>query len=90
MIAEPHQHKPRILIVDDAHENLHALLGMLGDDYAVLAATNGAKTLELASRTPAPDLVLLDIKMSDMDGYEVLHQLKLNPVTADIPVIDDE
>ena len=87
MILEPQNHKPTILIVDDVNENLHALLGMLRDDYAVLAATNGAKALELASRTPVPDLVLLDIKMPGMDGYEVLHQLKLNPVTANIPVI---
>jgi diguanylate cyclase (GGDEF)-like protein/PAS domain S-box-containing protein len=79
--------KPRILIVDDVNENLHALMSILRDNYAIIAATNGEKALELAVRIPSPDLVLLDIKMPDMDGYEVLRRLKSNPATADIPVI---
>jgi len=79
--------KPRILIVDDVSENLHVLMNVLRDDYAVLAATSGEKALELAARTPSPDLVLLDIKMPGMDGYEVLRNLRGNPATADIPVI---
>lgn len=86
-MTESNQTKPSILIVDDVNENLHALLSILREDYAVMAATNGAKALELAGRIPSPDLVLLDIKMPDMDGYEVLHRLKTNPATADIPVI---
>ncbi|MCQ8104544.1 EAL domain-containing protein [Methylomonas sp. SURF-2] len=86
-MTEANHAKSRILIVDDVNENLHALLSILRDEYAVMAATNGAKALELATRTPSPDLVLLDIKMPDMDGYEVLHRLKTNPATADIPVI---
>lgn len=79
--------KPRILIVDDVHENLHLLMNMLRDEYAVIAATHGAKALELAARTPVPDLILLDIKMPDMDGYTVLSRLQADPRTADIPVI---
>lgn len=79
--------KPRILIVDDVHENLHALMDILRDDYAISAATSGAKALELAQRSPLPDLVLLDIKMPEMDGYAVLTRLQANPATADIPVI---
>jgi diguanylate cyclase (GGDEF)-like protein len=79
--------RPCILIVDDVHENLHALMNILRDEYAVVAATNGEKALELAARQPVPDLILLDIKMPDMDGYSVLSQLKINPVTAEIPVI---
>ncbi len=79
--------KPGILIVDDVNENLHALISILRDDYAVMAATHGEKALELAARTPQPELVLLDIKMPGMDGYQVLHCLKINPATADIPVI---
>ncbi len=79
--------KPRILIVDDASENLHAMMSLLGDTYAVTAATTGEKALELAVRKPQPDLVLLDIKMPGMDGYEVLHRLKTDPLTTDIPVI---
>jgi len=77
----------RILIVDDVHENVHALMNILRDDYAIVAATNGDKALELARRQPQPDLILLDIKMPGMDGYSVLAALKIDPETADIPVI---
>jgi diguanylate cyclase (GGDEF)-like protein len=87
MTDVPCDSRPRILIVDDVHENLHALMNILRDDYAILAATSGAKALELAARQPVPDLILLDIKMPDMDGYSVLSQLKIHPVTAEIPVI---
>jgi diguanylate cyclase (GGDEF)-like protein/PAS domain S-box-containing protein len=79
--------KPRILIVDDASENLHAMMSILGDSYAVTAATCGQKALELAARKPQPELILLDIKMPGMDGYEVLRRLKLDSLTAGIPVI---
>ncbi|MBD9356023.1 response regulator [Methylomonas sp. EbA] len=79
--------RPSILIVDDVNENLHALLSILREDYAILAATHGEKALELAARAPGPDLILLDIKMPGMDGYEVLRRLKADPSTADIPVI---
>ena len=83
----PDKAKPRILVVDDVSENLHILVGILRNDFAVIVATNGAKALELATRQPAPDLILLDIRMPGMDGYEVLHRLKSDPGTADIPVI---
>ena len=79
--------RPRILIVDDAHENLHALMNALRDDYAIAAATSGEKALELARRAPHPDAILLDIVMPGMDGYSVLSALKIDPATADIPVI---
>ncbi len=79
--------KPRILIVDDVHENLHTLLNILRQDYAVMAATSGEKALEIARRAPAPDLILLDIKMPEMDGYQVLKYLRSEPSTAEIPVI---
>src|SRR5690606_18677515 len=79
--------RPRILIVDDVHENVHALMNVLRDEYAILAATSGDKALELARREPQPDLILLDIKMPGMDGYSVLSALKIDPATADIPVI---
>lgn len=81
------QERARILIVDDVNENLHTLMGMLREHYAILAATNGEKALELARRVPAPDLVLLDICMPGMDGYEVLRQLKADHRTSDIPVV---
>lgn len=79
--------KPRILIVDDVHENLHTLLNILRQDYAVMAATSGEKALEIARRAPAPDLILLDIKMPEMDGYQVLQTLRSEPSTAEVPVI---
>ena len=80
-------YRPRILIVDDVHENLHVLMNILRDDYVIIAATRGEKALELAQRQPAPDLILLDIKMPGMDGYAVLAHLKNDPATASIPVI---
>lgn len=85
--AKPDESRPRILIVDDVHENLHALMNVLRDDYAILAATSGERALELARRHPHPDLVLLDIKMPGMDGYSVLTELKIDSSTANIPVI---
>lgn len=79
--------RPRLLIVDDASVNLHTLVGMFRDDYAISAATSGLKAVELARREPRPDLILLDIQMPDMDGYEVLAALKQDAATTDIPVI---
>ena len=79
--------RPRILVVDDVAENLHALVAVLRDNYAIAAATTGEKALELAQRHPQPDLILLDVKMPGMDGFSVLSHLKSNPITASIPVI---
>ena len=79
--------RKRILIVDDVHENLHVLMNILRDDYAIVAATSGEKALEICRRQPPPDLILLDIKMPGMDGYSVLARLKSDPATAGIPVI---
>jgi putative two-component system response regulator len=79
--------RPFILIVDDVPENLHALMNILRNDYAITAATSGAEALELANGQPTPDLILLDIRMPRMDGYQVLEALKQDPLTAGIPVI---
>lgn len=79
--------RPRVLVVDDVHENLHALTCVLRDEYAISAALNGEKALELARRRPQPDAILLDAKMPGMDGFEVLAALKADPATAAIPVI---
>ncbi len=79
--------RPRILIVDDVNDNLHALVSVLRDSYAIVAATTGEKALGLAQRHPQPDLILLDVKMPGMDGFSVLSHLKSNPITASIPVI---
>lgn len=79
--------RSRILIVDDVQENLHVLMSLLRNDYAIFAATSGEKALALARRQPQPDLILLDIRMPGMDGYSVLTALKIDPSTTDIPVI---
>lgn len=79
--------KPAILIVDDTPENLDVLKAALWDDYSVRPAINGAIALKLAEMTPQPDLIILDVVMPGMDGYEICRQLKSNPQTSDIPVI---
>jgi len=76
-----------VLLVDDAPSNLQAANSILKDDYKVRIATSGAKALELTSAKPAPDLILLDVVMPEMYGYEVCATLKSNPETRDIPVI---
>ena len=76
-----------ILVVDDTPENIDLLRGMLSPEYKVKAATNGKKALQIAANEPQPDLILLDIMMPEMDGYEVCRQLKQDTHTAQIPVI---
>ena len=76
-----------VLVVDDAPANIHAVNEILRGAYRVRVATSGARALELAAGAPQPDLILLDIVMPEMDGYEVCRRLKANPATQDIPVI---
>jgi putative two-component system response regulator len=76
-----------ILIVDDSPENLAVLSELLQPHYRVRAATSGDKALRVAATAPQPDLILLDIMMPDMDGYEVFSRLRTNPLTHQIPVI---
>ncbi|HIJ82685.1 MAG TPA: fused response regulator/phosphatase [Magnetococcales bacterium] len=79
--------RPIILVVDDTPENIDVLKGALIDDYTVRPAPNGQIALKAAMVPPHPDLVLLDIMMPGMDGYEVCNRLKQNKLTCDIPVI---
>src|SRR6201986_2520273 len=79
--------KKTVLLVDDAPENIQVANSILKDIYRIRIATNGPKALELAKVDPPPDLVLLDVMMPGMDGYEVCKRLKLDPVTREIPVI---
>jgi putative two-component system response regulator len=79
--------KQRVLIVDDTPENIHILMGILKNQYTVLVAINGEKALKIAAMDPSPDLILLDIMMPDMDGYEVCAKLKANTRTVNIPVL---
>ena len=76
-----------ILIVDDNPENLTVLGELLCERYSVRAANSGARALQLAMQTPLPDLILLDIMMPGMSGYEVLERLQDTPKLRDIPVI---
>ncbi len=79
--------KSSVLIVDDTPENLTLMNGLLKDDYRTRVANNGERALKLAATHPLPDIILLDIMMPGLDGYEVCRRLKADPLTADIPVI---
>ena len=81
-----HIEKQTVLVVDDATENIDVIVGLLKEQYRVKAAVNGVKALKIVEKKQ-PDLILLDIMMPEMDGYEVIGQLKSNPLTRDIPVI---
>jgi putative two-component system response regulator len=78
--------KSVILAVDDTPENLDVVKGTLGADYIVRAAINGRIALKIAEKQ-LPDLILLDIMMPEMDGYEVCRTLKADKHTAGIPVV---
>jgi adenylate cyclase len=75
-----------VLVVDDTETNIDILLGVLGDDYEVSVATDGETALELVAESP-PDLILLDVMMPGIDGYEVCRRLKQDIKTREIPVI---
>ena len=79
--------QPIILIVDDLPENLAVLSELLQPYYDVRAATSGQKALRVAHIEPYPDLILLDVMMPEMNGYQVFEQLRADPITHDIPVI---
>src|SRR5277367_7201297 len=79
--------KKTVLLVDDAPANIKIVKSILKDLYEIRATTSGRKALELAKETPPPDLILMDVLMPEMDGYEVCTQLKLGLETRDIPVI---
>lgn len=78
---------PTVLIVDDTPENLVVLSELLQPLYTVRAATSGERALRVARSTPRPDIVLLDVMMPNMDGYQVFDQLRADASTRDIPVI---
>jgi len=84
---ESNEPKKTVLLVDDAPSNIQVVNSILKDLYKIRIATNGPKALELVKVAPPPDLILLDVLMPAMDGYEVCTRLKADPETKDIPVI---
>lgn len=78
--------KQTVLIVDDTPDSIEILEGVLNEDYYIKAAKSGKMALKIAEKT-CPDIILLDIMMPEMDGYEVCKRLKSNPLTKAIPVI---
>lgn len=78
--------KPKLLVVDDQPINIQVMHQIFGADYQVFMATNGEQALSICQSNP-PDLVLLDVVMPGVDGFEVCTQLKNNPATRNIPVI---
>ncbi|OQY16358.1 MAG: hypothetical protein B6I36_10370 [Desulfobacteraceae bacterium 4572_35.1] len=79
--------KNQVLIVDDSDFNVDALIDALGDDYDLRVAVNGETALKIIGKVVTPDLILLDIMMPGMSGYEVCEALKANDATRGIPII---
>src|SRR5271163_2361938 len=79
--------KKTLLVVDDAPANIQVVQSILKDEYKIRVATSGEKALELVKTQPHPDLILLDVVMPGLDGYQVCEQLKAAPETRDIPII---
>ena len=84
---EPPSNNSVILIVDDTPENVDVLAGVLREHYQIRVALNGPKALKIAQSDPAPALILLDVMMPEMDGYQVCLQLQADERTRRIPVI---
>ncbi len=79
--------KYKILIVDDAQPNIAVLIQILKADYKLVPVINGEKALKFAQGGNPPDLILLDVMMPGMDGYEVCRIIKSDENTKDIPII---
>ena len=87
MPTSNYSEKPTVLVVEDTPDDVALIAGLLRTSYRVIIAKQGKSGLALATQDSAPDLILLDIMMPDMDGYEVCRTLKASPATRDIPVI---
>ena len=83
----PASEVPRILVVDDTPDNLFLMNGLFEDRYRVIQAASGKEALKIMMSDRPPDMVLLDIMMPDMDGYEVLRRIRQHTPTANVPVI---
>ena len=85
-LIQPAGDRPTVLVVDDTPANLTLMMQVLNKHYRVQVAMSGAKALELVRRGP-PDLLVLDVMMPEIDGYEVCRRLKADPATCHLPVI---
>jgi len=85
--AKSEGRKAKVLVVDDTADNLYLMSALLEDQYEVATAESGQQALDIAASDQPPELILLDIMMPEMDGYEVLRRLRQQPATAAIPVI---
>ena len=81
------EEKKVVLVVDDTPTNIQLVSGILRGEYKVKAATSGERALAIATASPSPDAIVLDVMMPGMDGYEVCRRLRDDPATARIPVI---
>jgi sigma-B regulation protein RsbU (phosphoserine phosphatase) len=81
------EEQEKILVVDDERLNINVLVDLLKPNYKMMAAKNGEQALKAVQIANPPDLILLDIMMPEMDGYEVCRRLKADEATRDIPVI---
>ena len=79
--------RPRVLVVDDTEDNRFLMTGLLEDKYDLLLASSGKEALAIIMSQAPLDLILLDIMMPEMDGYEVLRRIRQHPLTVTIPVI---
>ena len=79
------QNQPKLLVVDDMPINVSLMEEMVKNEYQIFSAYNGADAIKIASNNK-PDLILLDIIMPEMDGYEVCQTIKNNSLTKDIPL----
>ena len=77
----------KILLVDDEPGNIEMLIEALESEHEVIVAISGERALRLAATVPQPDLILLDVIMPGLDGYEVCRRLKADPSTAAIPIV---
>lgn len=87
LIENVTEQQSKILIVDDEFFNIESLVGLLKSSYKIMIAKNGVQALRALQSDTLPDLILLDIVMPEMDGFEVIRHLKENPLTRNIPVI---
>src|SRR4051812_42372432 len=86
-MPKPNSSRPSLLLVDDTPANIEILVDLLKDDYDLTVATRGTQALQIVAKARHLDLVLLDVMMPELDGYEVCRKLRADPETRDLPII---